>query len=239
MRVWTFPPVHRSLPPVSLHSEGVPPIKFDPWDIYGVYPNNFGNMAAKDDATKEEVSSSRQGPIPARTTRSRYRSRSAPRARGRPAAPRAATKSTKVGQQSILAILNSAGSPTIPPAPPLFSTIAGGKNSPTTAPAPTALASAAVGMSAAVQKHKTNSLSLLCSSSGSGKKFETRLALLRKSNVSLMMEATAGVRTAGGTGFSLETLFEMHRRRKRRSEIFPWMDRLLLPRRILPRYSAQ
>jgi len=45
----------------------VPPIKFDPRDIYGVYPNNFGNMAAKDDATKEEVSASRQGLIPAQT----------------------------------------------------------------------------------------------------------------------------------------------------------------------------
>ncbi len=141
-------------PPISLHS-------FDPRDIYGVYPNNFGNMAAKDDATKEEVSASQQGPIPART-RSRSRPRSARCARGRPAAPRAVTKSTKVGQQSILAILNSATkvppprqvSPAIPPAPPLFSTIAGKNNSPTTAPVPTALASATVGMSAAVQKHK-------------------------------------------------------------------------------------
>ncbi len=101
--------------------------------------------------------------------------------------------------------------PAIPPAPPLFSTIAGENNSPTTAPAPTALASATVGMSAAVQKHKTNSLSLLRSSSGPGKKFETRLALLRKLNVSLMMESTAGVRAAGGMGFLLETLFEVAR----------------------------
>ncbi len=66
-------------------------------------------------------------------------------------------------------------------------------------------------MSAAVQKHKTNSLSLLCSSAGPGKNFETRLALLRKLNVSLMMEATAGIRAAGGTGFLLETLFEVAR----------------------------
>ena len=40
-------PIGASLPPppISLHSEGVPPIKFDPRDIYGMYPNNFGNMA--------------------------------------------------------------------------------------------------------------------------------------------------------------------------------------------------
>ena len=54
-------------PPISLHSEGVPPIKLNPRDIYGVYPNNFGNMVAEDDATKDEVSASRQGPISART----------------------------------------------------------------------------------------------------------------------------------------------------------------------------
>ena len=64
-------------------------------------------------------------------------------------------------------------------------------------------------MSAAVQKHKTDSLSLLCSSADPGKIYETRLALLRKTNVSLMMEATAGVRVAGGTGFLLETLFKV------------------------------
>ena len=43
----------------------MPPIKLDPRDIYGVYPNNFGNMVAEDNATEDEVSASRQGPIPA------------------------------------------------------------------------------------------------------------------------------------------------------------------------------
>ena len=204
-------------------------------------------MVADDDATKEEVSASRQGLIPART-RSRSRSRSAPRARGRPAVPRAAAKSTKVGQQSILAILNSTtkapppwqGLPATPPAPPLFSTIAAQKNSPTTAPALTALASATVGMSAAVQKHKTDSLSLLPSSAAPGKIFETRLVLLRKSNIFLMMEATAGVRAAGGTRFLLKTLFEVARSEEKEARrIFPWMDLLLLPRWILPQYTAQ
>ena len=38
-------------PPISLHSEDVPRTKFDRRDIYGVYPNNFGNMSAEDDTT--------------------------------------------------------------------------------------------------------------------------------------------------------------------------------------------
>jgi hypothetical protein len=160
-------------------------------------------MAAGDDAIKDEVSVSWQGPI---LTRTQSRSWSAPCSRGRPVAPSAAAKSSKAAQQLILAILNSItkapppqqGLLATPPAPPLFSTIAAHKNSPTTAPAPSALTSATVGMLAALQKHQTDSLSLLRSSAGPGKNFETRLALLRKLNVSLMMEATAGIRAAGG-----------------------------------------
>jgi hypothetical protein len=68
-------------PPVSLQVERVPPITLDPQDIHGVYPNSFGSMVTRDAATEDEVSSSRQGPIPTRT-RSCSRSRSAPRARG-------------------------------------------------------------------------------------------------------------------------------------------------------------
>ncbi len=162
------------------------------------------------------MSVSRQGPVPTRTP---SRSQSAPRSHWRPVAPHAVAKSLKAVQQLILAILNSTtkappprqGLPATPPAPSLFSTIAARKNSPTTAPAPSALASATAGMWAAVQKHQTNSLSLLCSSASPGKYFETRLALLRKSNVSHMMEATADVRVAGGTGFSLKTLFKVAR----------------------------
>jgi hypothetical protein len=55
-----------------------------------------------------------------------------------------------------------------------------------------------------------------------------------------MMEAMAGVRAAGGMGFLLETLFEVARLEEKEARwIFPWMDWLLLPRRILPQYSAQ
>ncbi len=90
-----------------------------------------------------------------------------------------------------------------------------------------ALASATVGMSAAVQKHKTDSLSLLHSSSGPGKKFETRLALLRKSNISLMMEATAGVGAAGGMRFLLETLFEVARLEEKEERRIFSMDGLV------------
>jgi len=82
-------------------------------------------------------------------------------------------------------------------------------------------------MSAAVQKHKTHSLSLLCSSSGPGKKIEARLALLRKLNFSLMMEATAGVRAAGGTGFLLETLFKVARLEEKEARRIFSMDGLV------------
>jgi hypothetical protein len=203
-------------PPISLLSEGVTPTNFDPRDIFGVYPKDFCTMAPDNDTTKEKVSASRQGSIPTRTqSRSHFRSRSAPRTRGQPVAPRAAAKSLKATQQLILAILKSTtkalspwqGLPATPPAPPLFSTIAARTNSPTITPTPSALASATNGMSAVVQKYQTNFLSLLRSSAGPGKNFETRLALLRKSSVSLMMEATAGVRAAGGTGFFAQNSF--------------------------------
>ena len=52
------------LPFISLLSEGVSTINFDPRDIYSKYPTNFCTMAAGDDVTKEEVSVSRQGPVP-------------------------------------------------------------------------------------------------------------------------------------------------------------------------------
>ena len=41
--------------------------------------------------------------------------------------------------------------------------------------------------------------------------FEKRLALLRKTNISLMLKAAACVRAAGGAAFLLETLFEIAR----------------------------
>jgi hypothetical protein len=51
-------------PPGSLQVEGVP---LDPRDIHGVYPIDFGSMVAGDAATEDEVSTSKQGPIPTRT----------------------------------------------------------------------------------------------------------------------------------------------------------------------------
>ena len=223
-------------PPISLLSEGVTPTNFDPRDIFGVYPKDFCTMAPDNDTTKEKVSASRQGSIPTRTqSRSHVRSRSAPRTRGQPVAPRAAAKSSKAAQQLILAILKSTtkalspwqGLPATPPAPPLFSTIAAHTNSPTIAPVPLALASATVGMSVVVQKYQTNSLSLLRSSVGPGKFFESNLALLQKSNISLIMEAMAGVRAAGGTAFLLETLFKVARLEEKEAwQIFA-IDRLV------------
>ena len=191
-------------------------------------------MAADTDTTKEEVSTGRQRAIPTQT-RSRSRSRSAPRVHKQPVAPRVAAKTLKATQQSILAILNSAtkapppwqGSMPTPPVPPLFSTIAACTNSLTIAPAPSALASATVGMSVIVQKHQTNSLSLLRSSAGPGKNFESKLALLQKSNVSLMMKAMAGVLAAGGTGFLLETLFKVARSKEKEAQRIFAMDRLV------------
>ena len=199
-------------PPISLLSENS--VDFDPRDIYGSCPKDFCTMAANNDTTKEEVRTSRQGSVPTQT-RSRSCSRSAPCISGQSVVPRAAAKTLNAAQQLILAILNSAtkalppwqGLPATPPAPPLFSTIAARTNSPTITPTPSALASATDGMSAVVQKYQTNFLSLLRSSAGPGKNFETRLALLRKSSVSLMMEATAGVRAAGGTGFFAQNPF--------------------------------
>ena len=66
-------------------------------------------------------------------------------------------------------------------------------------------------MASAVKKHQTNSLSLLHSSAGPGKDFERRLALLRKGNISHLVGASARVKAAGGTTFSLEMLFEIAR----------------------------
>ncbi len=55
-----------------------------------------------------------------------------------------------------------------------------------------------------------------------------------------MMEATTGVWAAGGTGFSLETLFEVARlEEKEARRIFPGMDWLLLLSWMLPLYTAQ
>jgi hypothetical protein len=54
-------------PPIPLLSEGATPTNFDPRDIYGSYPKDFCTMAADNDATEEEVSTSRQVSVPTRT----------------------------------------------------------------------------------------------------------------------------------------------------------------------------
>ena len=61
------------------------------------------------------------------------------------------------------------------------------------------------------KKHQTNSLVLLCSSTGPGANVELKLALLQKKNVFFMLMATNSVQAADGTGFLLETLFEVAR----------------------------
>jgi hypothetical protein len=66
-------------------------------------------------------------------------------------------------------------------------------------------------MEAAVKRHQTDSLSLLHSSAGPGKDFERRLTLLRKGNISHLVGASARVKAAGRTTFSLENLFEIAR----------------------------
>ena len=76
-----------------------------------------------------------------------------------------------------------------------------------------------------IQKHQTNSLSLLCSSTDPGKFFESKLAFLRTSNVSLMMEATAGIWAAGGMVFLLKSLFGVARSKEKEAQQIFAMDR--------------
>jgi len=198
------PPPPPPSPPVSIQVEGVPP---DPRDIYGVYPIDFARMVDGDAAAKEEVSTSKRAPM---RTRSRSRSRSATRGRGRIPAP-SEPLSTPKAAASILDILNStakATRTTTPATPPTFSEVLARPKSPPTVPT---LASAIEGMEAAVKRHQTDSLSLLHSSAGPGKDFERRLTLLRKGNISHLVGASARVKAAGGTTFSLENLFEIAR----------------------------
>jgi hypothetical protein len=79
-------------------------------------------------------------------------------------------------------------------------------------------------MASAVKKHQTESLSLLHSSAGPGKDFEKRLALLRKVNISHLVEASACVRAAGGASFSLEMLFEITRSEEKEARRIYAMD---------------
>ena len=82
-------------------------------------------------------------------------------------------------------------------------------------------------MSDAVKKHQTDSLSLLHSSADPGNMFEKRLALLRKTNISLLLEASACVRAAGGAAFLLETLFEIAKLEEKEAQRIYAMDGLV------------
>jgi hypothetical protein len=82
-------------------------------------------------------------------------------------------------------------------------------------------------MASAVKKHQTKSLSLLHSSAGPGKIFEKRLALLRKVNISHLVEASACVRVAGGASFLLEMLFEIVQSKEKDAQRIYTMDGLV------------
>jgi hypothetical protein len=63
----------------------------------------------------------------------------------------------------------------------------------------------------AVKKHQADSLSLLCVTTGIGIILDSKMRLLRKHNVSLMLSATIHVQKAGGTCFLLKTLYKIAR----------------------------
>jgi hypothetical protein len=78
-------------------------------------------------------------------------------------------------------------------------------------PTDLALAAATLELTTAVKKHQANSLSLLCVTTGTGAILDSKMGLLRKHNVSLMLSATIHVLKAGGTCFLLETLYKIAR----------------------------
>ncbi len=57
--------------------------------------------------------------------------------------------------------------------------------------------------------------------------FEKRVALLRKMNISLMLEASACIRAAGGAAFLLETHFEIARLEEKEARRIYAMDGLV------------
>jgi hypothetical protein len=73
-----------------------------------------------------------------------------------------------------------------------------------------AIASATLELTTAVKKHQVDSLSLLHITTGTGAAImDSKMGQLRKHNVSLMLLATIRVQKAGGTCFSLETLYKI------------------------------
>jgi hypothetical protein len=107
---------------------------------------------------------------------------------------------------------------TPPPPPPSFTTIA--VLPPSTKPlelTPTglAIAAATLELTTAVKKHQANSLSLLCVTTGTGAIMDSKMGLLRKHIVSLMLSATICMQKAGGTCFSLKALYKIARSKEK------------------------
>jgi hypothetical protein len=103
---------------------------------------------------------------------------------------------------------------TPPPPPPSFATIAALPPSPKPlelTPTNLAIAAATLELMTAVKKHQANSLSLLRVTTSTGTIMDSKMGLLRKHDISLMLSATIRVQKAGGTCFLLETLYEIAR----------------------------
>jgi hypothetical protein len=180
-------------------------------------------------------------PAPLRT-RLRSCSCSAPRGHIKLTAPqgkRALTpaKASTKPPASILEILHSqtklriTTSPlpnTLPP-PPSFENVATRPPSPKPlelTPTDLAIASATLDLMTAFKKHQTNSLSLLCVTTGTGAAItDSKMGQLRKHNVSLMLSATVRMQKAEGTHFSLKTLYKIaHSEEKEARRLFAKED---------------
>jgi hypothetical protein len=98
------------------------------------------------------------------------------------------------------------------PPPPSFATIAAQPPSLNTlklTPTNLTFAAAALELTIAVKKHQADSLSLLHVATGTGTILDSKMGLLRKRNVSLMLPASIHIQKAGGTRLLLETLYEI------------------------------
>jgi hypothetical protein len=161
-------------------------------------------------------------------------SRSAPRGHIRPTPPqvkRALTpaKASTKPPALIIEILHSQTKlrittsplPNPLPQPPSFANVAAYPLFPKPlelTPTNLAIASATLELTTAVKKHQANSLSLLCITTGTGTAItDFKMGQLRKHNVSLMLSATIRVQKAGGTCFSLKTLYKIARSEEKKA----------------------
>jgi hypothetical protein len=76
-------------------------------------------------------------------------------------------------------------------------------------PTDLALAAATLELTTVVKKHQADSLSLLRVTTGTGAILDSKMGLLRKHNVSLMLLASIHVQKAGETCLLLETLYKI------------------------------